>query len=668
MSVRFVFSKSAGDAGGSGLTGDPDLGAAPAAPAGRRHPLAALTGVVRVLRLVWGVDARLTGWLGAAIVVAGLVPVVTAATVRVLVNAVLAALSGKGGGPLDVRLPGFAFHLPALPTTTAVVVLVGTQLAVALLGGVASAVRTGTQQLLQEKVTQHVRAQIMDHAASLDLAFFERGKSYDLLRQAQQEAAVRPVGMVGSAFGLLQNLVMFAGLAVLLVTVSPWLALLALLAPVPAFIADARHGTQAFLLSTLAAPARRRMDYLSSLLTTDTYAKEVRVLGLGAYLTERFRLIGDRYYRRLRTQVRRRQIAAALWGVLSTLVGAGTYLYIALAATQGKLTVGDLMLYTAAAVTLQASIQAIFSALSTMHESTLYLDQLFALLSVRPDTPGGTLRLAPGAPRITFENVSFRYADSAEWALRDVSFDLPAGGVTALVGPNGSGKSTVVKLACGLYHPTSGRVLLDGKDLATYDPASVHARTAAMFQDYVTYQATVQENVGLGDVPHIDDTNAITTALARADATSIVKSLPAGPQTMLGRWFGRGTDLSGGQWQRLALARAFLRAEPGLLLLDEPTSALDARAEADLFTRLTALSQGRTVLYVSHRFSTVRHADTILVLDNGTLVETGTHTTLLTHPGSTYAELFHLQAAPYLDNQPPRPLDTKQPSAAIERE
>ncbi|WP_018681247.1 ABC transporter ATP-binding protein [Actinokineospora enzanensis] len=651
MSLRFVYSKSAADTAGSGLTGDPDLGDPPAAASGRRHPLAALSGMVRVLRLVWGVDARLTRWLGVAIVVAGLVPVVTAATVRVLVNAVLAALSGKGGGPLDVRLPGFAFDLPAMPTTTAVVVLVAVQFGANQLGGVAAAVRTGTQQLLQERVTQHVRARIMDHAAGLDLTFFERGQSYDLLRQAQQEAAVRPVGMVGSAFGLLQNLVMFAGLAVLLVTVSPWLALLALVAPIPAFIADARHGTQAFLLSTLAAPARRRMDYLSSLLTTDTYAKEVRVFGLGAYLTERFRLIGSRYYGRLRVQVRRRQVAAALWGTLSTLVGAGTYLYIALEAVSGRLTLGDLMLYTAAAVTLQVSIQAVFTALSTMHESTLYLDQLFALLSVRSEGSSGTLSLEPGPPRITFENVSFRYPDAAEWALQDVSFDLPAGGVTALVGPNGSGKSTVVKLACGLYQPTSGRVRLNGKDLACYDPDTVRAQIATMFQDYVTYQATVHENVALGNLSHVDDPKSVRQALARADALSVLKPLPAGADTMLGRWFGRGTELSGGQWQRLALARAFTRPDAGLLLLDEPSSALDARAESDLFTRLADLTTGRTVLYVSHRFSTVRQANTILVLDNGRLVETGTHASLVDRPGGTYAELFHLQAAPFLEAQ-----------------
>ncbi|GLZ40131.1 ABC transporter ATP-binding protein [Actinokineospora sp. NBRC 105648] len=653
MSVRFVFSKSSGDTAGSGLTGDPDLGAVAAPPAaGRGRPFAALAGMVRVLRLVWRVDARLTGWLGAAIVVAGLVPVVTAATVRVLVNAVLAALAGKGGGPLDVRLPGFAFDLPAMPTGTAVAVLVAVQFAAAQLGGVAAAVRSGTQQLLQERVTQDVRARIMDHAAGLELAFFERGTSYDLLRQAQQEAAVRPVGMVGSAFGLLQNLIMFTGLAVLLVTVSPWLALLALLAPVPAFIADARHGTQAFLLSTLAAPARRRMDYLSTLLTTDQYAKEVRLLGLGGYLTSRFRLIGERYYQRLRTQVRRRQAAAALWGSLSTVVGAATYLYIALAAVNGKLTLGDLMLYTAAAVTLQAAIQAIFSALSTMHESTLYLDQLFALLAVRPQASAGVLPAAGTAPRITFENVSFRYPDAAEWALRGVSFELAEGATTAVVGTNGSGKSTVVKLACGLYQPTEGRILLDGTDLRCYDPELLRSRTAAMFQDYVTYQATVRENVGLGAVDRIEDTPAVTAAMAGADALPILKGLPSGLETMLGRWFGRGTELSGGQWQRVALARAFMRPEATLVLLDEPSSALDARAEVDLFARLAELTAGRTVVYVSHRFSTVRHADQILVLDSGRLVETGTHTSLVDKPDGTYADLFRLQAAPFLDPQP----------------
>ncbi|MFD7656858.1 ABC transporter ATP-binding protein [Actinosynnema sp. NPDC059797] len=649
MSTRFVFSKAGGDPTGSGITGDPDPGA-PAEPAATgRRPVAALSGAFRVLGLVWRVDARLTAWLGVAIVVAGLVPVAAAATVRVLVNAVLAALAGRGGQPLDVRLPGVVFDLPAMPTTTAVVSLVAVQFAVNQLGGVAAAVRTGAQQLLQERVTQDVRSRIMDHAARLDLAFFERGKSYDLLRQAQQEAAIRPVGMVGSAFGLLQGLVMFVGLAALLITVSPWLALLALLAPVPAFVADARHGTQAFLLSALAAPARRRMDYLSSLLTTDRHAKEVRVFGLGAYLTGRFRLIGARYYERLRAQVRRRQAAAALWGTLSTLAGAATYLYLALAAVRGSLTLGDLMLYTAAAVTLQASIQSVFSSLATVHESTLYLDQLFALLAVPVERSAGTLAPGPAAPRITFEDVSFRYPDSTGWALRGVSFDLPAGGLAALVGPNGSGKSTVVKLACGLYRPTAGRVLLDGVDLAEYDPELLRARTSALFQDYATYQATVRENVGLGDVGRVEDAKAVLEALARADALDLLKDLPQGPDTVLGRWFGRGTELSGGQWQRLALARAFMREDAGLVVMDEPSSALDARAEADLFARLGELTAGRTVLYVSHRFSTVRQADVILVLDRGRLVESGTHTELVGRSDGVYAGLFELQAAPFRD-------------------
>ncbi|HEY4455634.1 MAG TPA: ABC transporter ATP-binding protein, partial [Pseudonocardiaceae bacterium] len=638
--TQFVFTNRADTASGSGITGstefpEPGKGATKPGLRGRMRTWAsAVTGLGSVAAVVWKASPRLTTLLGFATVLSGLVPVLTAAIARVLINAVVDGVADRAGfaaKPLDLRLPFGTVLLPTMTPTTAIIALAVAQLLVYQLSSMSSALRAATQQLLQERVSQVIRGKIMAHAATLDLAFFEGSKSYDLLRQAQQEAAARPVTIVNGAFGLVQTLITFVTMIALLLVVSPWLALIAVLAPLPAFVADARYGTRAFLLATLTSPAKRRMDYLSSLVTTDRYAKEVTLFGLGPYLTERFTLLGGAYYAKLRTLITARQFAAAAWNSVSVLAGTGTYLYIALRALHGELTLGDLTLYTAAASTVQTAIQGIFQGLSTMHENSLYLRQLFDLLAMPTGiaTPEHPTEL-PATPtgRIEFDHVSFRYPGAASDALHDVSFTIGAGEIVALVGRNGSGKSTLAKLLCRLYDPTQGRILLDGVDLRDLDPATLRTQVRAMFQDYAAFQATAAENIGLGDIANVTEEPAIRAAAAKAGATEIVDGLADGLDTMLGKWFGRGTELSGGQWQKIALARAFMRAG-ALTVLDEPTSALDARAEADLFARLTDLSAGGTTVYISHRFSTVRRADRILVLDEGELIEEGTHEQLV---------------------------------------
>ncbi|WP_063836947.1 ABC transporter ATP-binding protein [Phaeacidiphilus oryzae] len=672
--VQILHTSGVASSGGSGLSGPIDLGepdrdrGRPAAR-GLRERLArsaasaaaTAVGFGRVFALVWRAGPGLTLALGAATVLTGLVPAAVAVTGRALINTVVRAVDLRARHlpdrvPMDLRFPWGTAHVAPLPAVTAVLVLAVAQFGVYALSTVCGTVRSITQQLLQEKAAQSVQLRVMEHTGRLDLPFFEGARSYDLIRQAQQEASTRPVTMIGGAFNLVQTGITFVGMAALLLGLSPWLALVALLAPVPAFVSDARYGMRGFLLALWTSPVRRRMEYLSRLVTTDTYAKEVKVFGLAPYLTERYRLLGAASYRRLRATVTRRYLAGGAWNSVTVLAGAATYLYVAMAAVTGRLSLGDLTLYTAAATSLQAAVQGIFQGLSGMYENNLYLDKLYELLSV-PVAGADSAPVPLPSPlrgHIVFENVSFRYPGSTAYALREVCFEILPGQTLAVVGQNGAGKSTLVKLLCRLYEPAEGRILLDGTDIRAYDPEELRSVVGALFQDFVSYQATAAENIGLGQVQRLADCDRpegmaeIERAARRAGADALLAGLPEGYRTALGKWFADGVELSGGQWQKVALARAFLRDEAALLVLDEPTSALDAEAEHELFTRLGELARGRTTIYISHRFSTVRRADRILLLEDGRAAEQGTHDELMALEGGHYARLFALQAAGYL--------------------
>ncbi len=588
-------------------------------------------GLPKVAKLTWQASPFLTITITLVTLLSGLLPTATAYIAKLLIDSVVAAIQGHG-------------------TKSAIVGVALFQFGVLVLTALSQALTTYGQSLLQERMTLTIRHQVMDHASKLHLSYFEGSASYDMLRQAAQEAPTRPLSMMNSALGLIRTAITFGSMIALLVSVSPLLALVALVAPIPAFISQSKYGARAFWLTLMMSPLKRRMDYLSSLVTTDTYAKETKLFGLGPYFVDRFQRLGQVFYDRQRTLTRKRSVSATSWGLLSTAAGSAIALYIALEAVGGRLTLGDLALYTAAAASVQTSVQGLFTAFSGMYENNLYLDTLYRFLGTKPEI------VAPPEPRplpstveghIQFEEVSFTYPGVVEPALDNVSFEIRPGETVAVVGRNGAGKSTLFKLLCRLYDPTDGRILLDGVDIREYDPVELRQRISAMFQDYVTYQGTAAENIGLGDLTHLVDRERIEESAKRAGADERIERLPSGYDSPLGRWFDQGVSLSGGEWQKIALARAFLREAP-ILILDEPTSALDAQAEHDLFSRLRELSEGRTTLYISHRFSTVRQAERILLLEHGKVAEYGTHDELMAAKAG-YADLFSLQAAAYLD-------------------
>ena len=648
----------------SGLTGDPGLEEPPEVEGPkdlrgrwlnfRQSLTGTLAALPRVVRLVWDASPGLTVAMFVATVLAGVMPAASAYTSKLLVNAVVSGIDIHVHHLRD-RIPPFGLgplRTPAYTSFEAIVFLAILQLAIFVVISLLGTIRNIAQQLLQNSVTMTIQLMVMEKAAGLDLAFYEDPGSYDLLRRAQNDSVSRPVMMISTAFGLLQTLLTFLTMIALLLAVSPLLAAIALVSPIPAFIADTRYGWRGYNIARWGSRLLRRMNYLVTLVTTDSYAKEVKVFGLGGYFIERYHLIAQAFYQTQTRQVTRRYTVGWLWGLLSTLVTSATYLFVAVQAIAGRLTLGDLTLYTTAAQSVQGSIQGILGGFTGMYEHNLYLSNLFELMEVKtvlpvPADPAPVPRPLRG--EITFEHVSFAYGGASANALTDLSFTVRPGETLAVVGRNGAGKTTLFKLICRLYDPIAGRILVDGVDIRDYEPAELRRQIGAMFQDYVDYQATAAENIGLGDLPQLDDREAIAQAGRQAGADELIAQLPAGYDTALGKWFDAGVNLSGGEWQKVALARAFMRDAP-ILLLDEPTAALDAQAEYDLFERLKTLTSGKTAVYISHRFSTVRRADRILFLEHGRLVEEGTHEQLMALDGR-YARLFRMQASAYTGDE-----------------
>ncbi|MHB8508242.1 MAG: ABC transporter ATP-binding protein [Candidatus Dormibacteria bacterium] len=637
---------------------EPGRGPVPRPEGGRlKGAIEAIRGTARafprVLSLVWNASRPLTLLLAVATILAGVIPAIQAYAAKLLVNAVVHAILVHAGQAADasrLEVPFLWMHLrgPVMTSVGIVVALAAAQFVIFAVISLLQTLSNISQQLLQERMSITVQLMIMQRAAELDLEFFEDPTSYDILQQAQNQAVSRPVQMVSGSFGLLRTTLTFLSMAALLVGVSPLLAVVALLAPIPSFISDSRYGWRGFAIARWRSPLRRRMTYLLNLLTLDTTTKEVKLFTLSRHIIARFRDLSEGYYGEQRDLVTRRYLSGFAWGTLSTLAGSGTYLYVALQAVAGRLTLGDLTLYTQAATSVQSSFQGILSGFSGMYENNLYLTSLFELLGREASIKAPEHPVPVPIPlrgRIEFEDVSFAYRGAATPALEGISFVIEPGETIAIVGRNGAGKTTLTKLMGRLYDTTAGRVLVDGVDIRDYDPEELRAQVGVLFQDYVNYQFTAGENVGLGSVDRIEDRAAVAEAASQSGAAAVIEKLPRGYDTMLGKWFDEGVNLSGGEWQKVALARAFMR-DARILILDEPTAALDAQAEFELFQRLRALTRERTAIFISHRFSTVRQADRILVLEDGHLVEQGSHHELMSLDGR-YSRLFRLQAAAY---------------------
>jgi ATP-binding cassette subfamily B protein len=531
------------------------------------------------------------------------------------------------------------------------------QLGITLVSGLLSTLSNIVQQLLQEQVSNRVQLDILKKSNTLDLSFFENPESYDKIRQAANQSSYQPVSMISQTFNLGSTVVTLITLIFLLLHLAWWLAIVALIVPIPAFFSSTRYGWRGYQLMRRQSPERRLMAYFVSLMTTDTYIKEVKLFNLGDFFTNKFWRLATELYKQDKRLLLRRYSINFLWSGLTVIANSAIYLYVALQTVLGRITLGQLTLYTQTAIQVGQNFQSLLNGISSTYENTLYVNTLFEFLAYTPRivSPENAQPLDPAVEDkgldIEFRDVSFTYPgkdSETQAALKHVSFTIHAGEAIALVGRNGAGKTTLVKLLTRLYEPDEGVILIGGRDIKEYDLKELREQVGVIFQDYVNYYMTAQENIGVGRVDKIEQRELVMSAARQSGASDVIERLPKGYDTMLGRWFKDlkdSTQLSGGEWQKIALARAFMR-DAHILVLDEPTSALDAQAEHEVFTHFHSLTRGKTAFFISHRFSTVRLADRIFVIENGTIIESGSHAELIALNGR-YAELFDLQAEAY---------------------
>ena len=598
-------------------------------PATWRDRIRALKNVPPLLKMVWETSPLLATATIALRLVVAVIPVAQLWVGKLIIDQVVRAITGRSVDHSHIWI------------------LLGYEIALVVLNDFLARAATLCDSLLGDKFTNHVSLRLMEHAARLDLVSFEDPVFYDKMERARRQTTAR-LGMLAGLAGMAQQTITLLSLSAAIVSFSPWFLLLLIAAVLPSFLGEARFAMLAYSILFRWTPERRELDYLRMLGASNQSAKEVKIFGLGPHLIDRSRTLFDRFYKENKALSIRR---ALYGGLLNLLPFAGyyvAYVVILFRTLSGALTVGDLTFLAGAFSRSRLLIESLFGNVNNIAEQALYIKDLFDFFETQPAIT--SVVNAISAPRpirngFEFRNVSFAYPGSDRRVLSSVSFRFDADERIALIGENGAGKTTLVKLLARLYDPTGGEILLDGIDLREYDVEDLRREIGVIFQDYMRYDMVVQDNIGFGRIEHLNNEQRIETSSRKSLADSVIAQLPRGYRQMLGRRFEDGIDLSAGQWQKIALARAYMR-DAQVLILDEPTASLDARAEYEVFQRFADLTRDKMAVLISHRFSTVRMADRILVLDNGEILEQGTHQQLVAL-GGRYAELFELQAAGY---------------------
>ena len=583
----------------------------------------------RALDLVWTTSPALTLTLGALTLVAGILPAAIAYVGQLIVDGVVAAMAD------------------AAADTSYVLRLIVLEAIIVICVAASQRGISACQSLLRALLGQRVNVMILEKALTLQLSHFEDSEFYDKLTQARREASSRPLSLVNRTFGLVQNAISLSSFAALLFVFSPWAVLILIGAGLPSFLAEAKFSGDAFKLFRWRSPDTRMQIYLESVIAREDGVKEVKLFQLGPRLLQRYRDIFNKLFAEDRKLTIRRDTWGFVLGLLSTAAFYGAYAWIVITTINGEITLGAMTMYLVLFRQGQSAVAAILSSVSGMYEDNLYLSNLYEYLEQPvPGRQGNVVTGTDPSRGLEFENVSFRYPGTDSKALNNISLQIRPGQSLALVGENGSGKTTLIKLLTRLYEPSEGRILLDGVALHDWDVEALRQRIGVIFQDFGRYQFSVGENIGAGDVRHIDDADRWEKAAETGMAAPFINDMPEGYETQLGRWFKGGRELSGGQWQKIALSRAFMRSDADILVLDEPTAAMDAASEAAIFDHFRSESHNKMTILISHRFSTVRAADKIIVIHNGEIVEQGDHESLLASNGQ-YASLFRLQAKGY---------------------
>jgi len=583
----------------------------------------------RAIELVWTTSRSLTIVLAVLTLVAGVLPAAIAYIGKLIVDGVVEA----------TQVPD--------PDTRRVLYLVFLEALVVVAVAAAQRGISASQSLLRALLGQRVNVMILEKAMTLELTHFEDSEFYDKLTQARREASSRPLSLVTRTFGLVQNAISLTSYAVLLVAFSPWAVVILIGAGLPSFFAEAKFSGDAFRLFRWRSPDTRMQMYLETVIAREDGVKEVKLFQLGPRLLQRYRDIFKKLFIEDRRLTLRRDTWGFVLGLLSTAALYGAYAWIVITTIGGAITLGAMTMYLVLFRQGQAAVAAILTSISGMYEDNLYLSNLYEYLEQPVPPRRGAAVHGPQPDRgLEFQNVSFRYPGANQKALSNISLQVRPGESLALVGENGSGKTTLIKLLTRLYDPTDGRILLDGLDLQDWEVEALRRRIGVIFQDFGRYQFSVGENIGAGDVRHIDDSERWEEAAKTGMAAPFIDDMPEGYQTQLGRWFKDGRELSGGQWQKIALSRAFMRTDADILVLDEPTASMDASSEAAVFDHFRSASGNKMTILISHRFSTVRAAAQIIVIHQGKIVEQGNHESLLARDGQ-YAHLFRLQARGY---------------------